>query len=101
MFEPSPELKLQKGIESILVSQAAIAESIQLIQQQLVQPGKRYVYGIQGLADLCHCSRLTAQRIKDSGRIDDAIAQFERTIIIDADLAIELLKGRRTCARRK
>lgn len=60
MIEPSSESKLQKGIESILISQAAIAESIQLIQQQLVQPGKRYVYGIQGLADLCHCSKLTA-----------------------------------------
>lgn len=90
-----------KKLDALLLSQAALVEAVKAIQQELIKPDKKYVYGIQGLADLCHCSRLTAQRIKDSGIIDDAIAQFERTIIIDADLAIELLKGRRTCVRRR
>lgn len=51
---------------------------------------KRYVYGIAGIAKLFGCSIPTANRIKASGKIDKAITQIGRKIIVDADLALEL-----------
>ena len=57
-----------------------------------VKVKKHYVYGLQGLCDLLGCSTATASRIKQSGVIDAAISQIGNTIIIDADLAVDLLK---------
>ena len=51
---------------------------------------KNHVYGIAGLARLFGCSIPTAHRIKASGKIDGAIKQIGRKIIVDADLALEL-----------
>jgi hypothetical protein len=51
---------------------------------------KHFVYGLAGLADLLHCSKTTANRIKQSGKIDKAIRQIGNLIIIDADKAIKL-----------
>lgn len=51
---------------------------------------KRYVYGIDGIARLFGCSKQTANRIKKSGKIDAAITQIGRKIIVDADKALEL-----------
>lgn len=34
---------------------------------------KRYVYGLQGLADLLHCTKRYASKIKSSGILDEAI----------------------------
>ena len=53
---------------------------------------KQYVQGIKGIADLFGCSKSTAQRIKNSGVIDDAITQVQRKILVDADLALQLVK---------
>lgn len=53
---------------------------------------KHYVYGLAGLAKLLGCSPATAQRIKSSGILDAAISQHSRTIIVDADLALELMR---------
>ena len=50
----------------------------------------RYVYGLQGLADLLHCTKRHASKIKSSGILDEAIKQRGRTIVIDHDLALEL-----------
>lgn len=54
---------------------------------------KRLVYGIAGIAQLFNCSMTTANRIKASGKIDKAISQCGRMIVIDADLALELMKA--------
>lgn len=55
--------------------------------------GKRnLVYGIGGIAQLFNCSLTTANRIKASGKIDEAITQWGRMITVDADLALSLLK---------
>ena len=48
------------------------------------------MYGIKGIADTFGCSIPTANRIKKSGVIDDAITQVGRKIVVDADLALEL-----------
>ena len=45
------------------------------------------------------CSLPTANRIKQSGKIDRAITQVGRKIIVDADLALELA-DRKTGGRR-
>ena len=52
----------------------------------------RHVYGLDGIAKLFNCSRSTAYRIKKSGIIKDATIQYGRKIIVDVDLALELLK---------
>lgn len=51
---------------------------------------KKYVYGIKGIADLFNCAIPTANRIKASGKIDKAITQIGRKIIVDAEHALEL-----------
>jgi len=56
---------------------------------------KQYEYGIRGIAKIFGCSIPTANRIKKSGKIDRAITQIGRKIIVDKDLAI-LLAGRKT-----
>jgi hypothetical protein len=54
-------------------------------------PERALVYGIDGLKELLCCSKSTANRIKACGIIDPAISQVNRTIIIDAQKALELL----------
>ena len=51
---------------------------------------RRLVYGIKGIADTFGCSIPTANRIKRSGIIDDAITQVGRKSVVDADLALKL-----------
>ena len=54
----------------------------------------RIYYGIEGIAQIFGCSVPTANRIKKSGVIDDAITQIDRDrqIVIDGNLALELAK---------
>lgn len=74
-------------------------ELLDLIQQgykpQVVvdttKDNKRFVYGLAGIADLFGCSKTTANRIKQSGRIDGAITQVGSLIIVDAEKALELV----------
>lgn len=54
---------------------------------------KKYVYGIRGIAKLFGCSTSSANRIKKSGIINKAIIQNGRKIIIDSELALELMKA--------
>lgn len=96
MIEDSFEIQQRKGVAQILSNQEVLHEQIEKITDCLKQPDtRRYVYGIQGIADLFHCSRPTAQRIKSSGAIDGAISQYNRTIIVDAELAVSLLRSSR------
>lgn len=55
-------------------------------------PAKKYVYGLKGIQTLFNCSKSTAYNIKRSGRIDEAISQIGNTIIVDVEMALELLK---------
>ena len=59
------------------------------------QNQKKFVYGIKGLSELLGCSIPTAQRVKVSGTIDDAICQVGRKIIIDSEKALSLLKKKK------
>lgn len=52
---------------------------------------KNLVHGIPGIASIFGCSIPTANRIKKSGIIDDAISQHNRTIVVDVDKALQLV----------
>jgi len=68
-------------------------------QQPVVNSTKKYVYGIHGISQLFGCSIPTAHRIKKGGKIDKAVTQIGRKIIVDADLALELA-GQKTGGRK-
>ena len=46
------------------------------------------------MAELFGCSAPTASRIKKSGIINEAITQYKRTIIVDTEKALALMKER-------
>lgn len=50
---------------------------------------KHYVYGLKGICDLFSCGLSRAQELKRTV-IADAVSQNGRTIVTDADLALEL-----------
>lgn len=58
------------------------------------EKAKRHVYGIAGIAQLFNCSMTTANRIKASGRIDKAISQHGRIIVVDAEKALVLFNNK-------
>lgn len=51
---------------------------------------RRLEYGIAGIARIFNCSISTANRIKASGKIDKAISQRGRLIVVDVEKAIQL-----------
>ena len=51
-------------------------------------PEKKYIYSIQGLADFLQCSIVTAQKIKNSGRIN--YQQIGRKVVFEEN---EILAG--------
>jgi KaiC/GvpD/RAD55 family RecA-like ATPase len=52
---------------------------------------KNLVYGLRGIMSLLHCSHTQAQRYKD-GILKDAVIQYGRKIVVDADKALALFK---------
>lgn len=61
----------------------------------------KYVRGIGGLAEFLGCSKSTANRLKASGILDPAIKQVGKIIIIDAELALQLLSNQQGRRKRK
>ena len=85
------------GEEFLFLHQNGVQEEPQV--QTVTVATKRYVYGLRGIAELFGCSLPTANRIKQSGKIDKAVTQIGRKIIVDAELALELA-GRKIGGRR-
>jgi len=81
------------------VSDITIGEFIELIrrydsQQQpqvIVEQTKNYVHGLAGIMGLFGVSRTMAQKYKDSW-LAPAIMQRGKTIVCDADLAMQLFE---------
>lgn len=72
----------------------AVAESI--ARHNAPQNAQKWlVYGIKGIADLFGVSERQARNIKSSGIISQAINQKGRTIITDAELALQLYSRNR------
>ena len=77
--------------------QLTVGEFLELIRNEMpkhevIQSERKLAYGIKGISDIFGCSTATAQRIKNTGRIDKAISQVGRKIVIDCEKAIELYK---------
>jgi len=53
---------------------------------------REYEYGIAGIMKIFNCKSSKANQIKQSGVIDQAISQSGRKIVIDKELALELMK---------
>ena len=70
-----------------------IAKAQAPVVEKKPEQTKRLVYGISGIAQVFNCSMTTANRIKASGRIDDAITQHGRIIVVDADKALLLFNN--------
>ena len=81
------------GEEFIFLSKHA-SNQTEAQPQPITDMERKYVYGILGIAKLFGCSR-----IKKSGKIDKAITQIGRKIIVDAELALELA-GKKTGGRK-
>ncbi len=52
----------------------------------------RYVYGMEGMANLLHCSVRTAHKLKKKGYFKDAIFKVGGKIIIDRVRLMEIAK---------
>lgn len=82
--------------EIVVMEQAQLLDTIKKALNESSQSSstnkKTYVYGINGLASILGCSRPTAQRIKSTGKLDSAISQTGRTIVVDVDKALELIR---------
>lgn len=89
-------IKIDPNTRIIDLTVGELMELIEAAQTEKTTPQvptaheKRFVYGIAGIAQVFNCSMTTANRIKASGRIDRAIMQNGRIIVVDADLALEL-----------
>ena len=86
------------GEEFIFLSKHASRQT-ETQPQPITDTERKYVYGILGIAKLFGCSLPTANRIKKSGKIDNAITQIGRKIIVDVELALELA-GKQTGGRK-
>lgn len=73
----------------------AVAESIARHSNAPQNAQKWLVYGIKGIADLFGVSERQARNIKSSGVISQAVRQKGRTIITDAELALQLYSRNR------
>lgn len=87
------------GEEFIFLNRHASTDNGAKTPQPATDTDKKYVYGINGIARLFGCSMPTANRIKKSGKINKAITQIGRKIIVDAELALELA-GHKTGGRK-
>ena len=86
------------GEELIFLSKHASRQT-ETQPQPITDTERKYVYGILGIAKLFGCSLPTANRIKKSGKIDKAITQIGRKIIVNVELALELA-GKKTGGRK-
>lgn len=53
---------------------------------------KEEYFGIAGIAKILNCCNTTAQRVKNTGYIDDALFQVGRQIIVDKEKLKHLYK---------
>ena len=86
------------GEELIFLSKHASRQT-ETQPQPVTDTERKYVYGILGIAKLFGCSLPTANRIKKSGKIDKAITQIGRKIIVNVELTLELA-GKKTGGRK-
>lgn len=87
-----PVMMLTVGELMEVLSQAFASQS-DVSMANSEEKGKKFVYGVAGLAKLLGCSVSTAQRRISSGKLDKCIIRSGRLIIIDKEAALQMLKG--------
>lgn len=79
-----------------LIVEAVFCAMEQYLPQQVLIPEKKYIHSIQGLADELHMSIVTAQKLKNSGRIpyvqEGRKVMFELGEVLNA---MSVIKGRK------
>ena len=67
------------------ISDLTLGQLFEAIDEYLAELSSpsRTIDGVKGLAEYLGCSVRTAQRIKSSGKIDRAVTQSDRTIMIN------------------
>ena len=88
-------LQLQKMDEAGTMAASPSVTPLSSHTSNVSPTSRKYVYGIAGIAQLFGCSIPTANRIKKSGRIKEAITQIGRKIIVDAELALQLARQKK------
>lgn len=90
----TPLWKLTAGEFRALVADAFMAAGVAPATEANggERAGKWLVKGIDGLADLIGCGRTKAMALKATGLLDPAITQVGRSIVIDAEMALRLIR---------
>jgi hypothetical protein len=91
MNDGTPIWQLTVGEFKDLIRTTAVTT---LPTEKHAEPGE-FVYGISGLASLLKVSKTTAQKIKSSGLLDQAITQVGRQTIIDRKKTLAILQKKR------
>ena len=60
-----------------------------------VKTDNECAYGISGLAELIGASKTTAQKLKSSGTINEAITQVGRKIIVNKKIALQIINTKK------
>lgn len=76
---------------AFLINNVGVLANKGKTKEQTPTPNRKLAYGIKGIANTFGCSIPTANRIKKSGVIDKAISQIGRKIVLDVDLALDLV----------
>lgn len=88
------ELLGKRAIDAT-VDELATVIAAKLLTNQPRQEEKRVLSGIPGIMEIAQCSRSKASRLRKSGILDAAITPTGRGFLIDANIALELLKNRK------
>ena len=96
------------GVEGAPLYSLTVEEFTQLLDDRIAaalgtnnkvisvdKPSGNYVYGLRGIQQLFGVSHKTAQEYKDTF-LRPAVMQNGRKIVVDADLAMELKKKKKT-----
>lgn len=86
---------LSKRAIDVTVDELATVIAAKLLAIQPRREEKKVLSGIPGIMEIAQCSRSKASRLRKSGILDAAITTIGRGFLIDANMALELLKKRR------
>ena len=86
---------LSKRAIDVTVDELATVIAAKLSASQPRPEEKKVLSGIPGIMQIAHCSRSKASRLRKSGILDAAITTIGRGFLIDANMALELLKKHR------
>jgi len=85
--------------ENSAVMMDAFLKAHKILNQSEIKSNEvKLIYGLSGLSRLLNCSHVTAQRIKNSGKLKSAYVQVGRKIVFDE---VKVLKALEETDKRK